>query len=96
MALVYNASDDTVKAYLNAETDKWKYKLIFEATNSDYSGHWKIGRYPDGYGLTKVDELLFWDRPLTSQQIKALYGSYGGKHSTFSVKANSTEFSAII
>ena len=79
VALVYNASGNTVVGYLNAETDKWTNNYIGGATTNNYAGHWRIGKYYDGHGLTKVDELIFWDSALTLQQIKTIYDSYGSK-----------------
>ena len=79
LALTYNASDNTVTAYINAESDKMT-KRTLQQTFSNYPGHWQIGRYDTYiYGLTRVDEMIFWDRPLTSDQIKSLYDSYDSK-----------------
>ena len=55
-------------------------KRTLQQTLSNYPGHWQIGRYDTYiYGLTRVDEMIFWDRPLTSDQIKSLYDSYDSK-----------------
>ena len=83
LALTYNASENTVTPYINAESDKMTKKTL-QQTFSNYPGHWQIGRNDIyTYGLTKVDEMIFWDRPLTSDQIKSLYESYDSKFIEF-------------
>ena len=79
LALTYNSSENTVTAYINAESDKMT-KRTLQQTFGNYPGHWQIERYDEfTYGLTRVDELIFWDKPLTSDKIKSLYDSYDSK-----------------
>ena len=77
MAFVYNASESTVVAYLNAKADEW----TTSAEDQDIaikSDHWKIGQGDSSFAVMKVDELILWDRPLTSDQIKAIYDNHDG------------------
>ena len=76
IGIVYNATEDTVVAYLNARSDKWKQPTISGRTSSNEPDHWQIGRYfssSQQYSPTKIDELIFWDRSLNSDEIKAIY-----------------------
>ena len=76
---MYNDSENTVVAYLNAKSEEWITPLTEEIDIAITSDHWRIGRDGDWFGLMKVDDLILWDRPLSSDQIKTIYDNHDGK-----------------
>ena len=79
LAIVYNANENTVKVYQNAETGIWSQFQSSGTSDGSESGHWQIGKHRSTFKITKIDELIFWDRPLTSDQIKVIYDYHDGK-----------------
>ena len=76
VAVVYRAEEQTVVAYLDAQNDKWEDIDTYEESSNSEPDKWKIGLHRFGYSLVKIDELIMWDEPLTSDQIKAVYDNY--------------------
>ena len=81
MAVVFNAANVEAFVYLNGAQDAKRTHLPRGAPVDEEDGRLVIGHEftshnTDGYSSVTVDELMFFDTPLTAEEIMEIYMFY--------------------